>query len=677
MPRTLVLFFCLVLPFYALAQDNKSKEKCPVSFFKVTPSDFNVDFNNLDTTSGAIVLADVGTSAFVGNNDGWFSIQFTRKKRIYIYKQSAYGIATIKLPYFYNANGPGKDKIHDIKATTYNLFNGEVQEFKLDEKNIFDEVESSNFHTKKFTLPSLKEGCIIDYTYTFEQSSIFSLVPWEFQGAYPRKWSEYTVEVPDFFEYVFLTQGYNPFYIQSNESLYKKYVVKVTSDVGRVSELYDVSSTVMAHRWVMKDVPALKEEPFTSTTDNYISKIEFQLSAKNFKGEPYVKIMGDWETVCNKLKTNPNFGTQLYEGNGWLREEIKTIVKGSSSDMEKAKRVYEFVRDNYVWEGDQDIYLSKSLKETFKSKSGATADLNLLLVAMLRRLDMDAKPVLLSTRSNGFVGYIYPLINKFNYVVCRLVINQVEYYLDASHPYNGFGTLPNYCYNGHARLIGDISVPITLYPDSIKETQLTSVTLFNDEKHPGQWSGNQATTFGQVGSYKIREKIATTGMDKYEQSLKDEYTGDWSIEDISLDQLKEYEKPVILNYSVICKGAENASLIYVNPMLEEGLKDNYFKQADRKYPVEIPYLMDETYVFKIEIPAGYTIDDMPQSAKVSLNEDEGFFEYSIDKSATEINLRSRIKLNKGYFLPEDYESIRNFFAFVAKKHAEQIVFKKL
>jgi hypothetical protein len=39
-------------------------------------------------------------------------------------------------------------------------------------------------------------------------------------------------------------------------------------------------------------------------------------------------------------------------------------------------------------------------------------------------------------------------------------------------------------------------------------------------------------------------------------------------------------------------------------------------------------------------------------------------------------MRSRIKLTKANFKPEDYGTLREFFAFIVKKQSEQIVFKK-
>ena len=63
-------------------------------------------------------------------------------------------------------------------------------------------------------------------------------------------------------------------------------------------------------------------------------------------------------------------------------------------------------------------------------------------------------------------------------------------------------------------------------------------------------------------------------------------------------------------------------------------------------------------------------------AKVLFNDDEGFFEYLIAKDDEHIQFRSRVKLAKANYKPEDYSVLRDFFAFIVKKQSEQIVFKK-
>ncbi len=59
-----------------------------------------------------------------------------------------------------------------------------------------------------------------------------------------------------------------------------------------------------------------------------------------------------------------------------------------------------------------------------------------------------------------------------------------------------------------------------------------------------------------------------------------------------------------------------------------------------------------------------------------MKKDEGMFEYRISQSGNNISFRSRIKLNRANFQPDEYEMLREFFNLVVKKQAEQIVFKK-
>src|SRR6186997_2941791 len=87
-------------------------------------------------------------------------------------------------------------------------------------------------------------------------------------------------------------------------------------------------------------------------------------------------------------------------------------------------------------------------KNILKDKKGSEAEINLLLVAMLRKAGLPADPLMLSTKSHGYALPVYPIMDKFNYVVCRTAIGGKTFYLDASRPRLGFGRLTWECYNG-------------------------------------------------------------------------------------------------------------------------------------------------------------------------------------------------------------------------------------
>ncbi len=79
----------------------------------------------------------------------------------------------------------------------------------------------------------------------------------------------------------------------------------------------------------------------------------------------------------------------------------------------------------------------------------------------------------------------------------------------------------------------------------------------------------------------------------------------------------------------------------------------------------------------MDIPKGYKVDELPKSARIMLNEDEGMFEYLISADDASVQMRCRLIINKTFFPNEDYQTLRDFYAYIVKKEAEQIVFKKI
>ena len=646
------------------------QNKSNVKFGKVSPDDFARKVYSIDSNASAVVIAEIGSTEFVGNNKGWFSLEFKHFRRVHILNKNGYDEANVEIPLY--STGDQEEEVDNVKAITYNLENGKVVETKLDKGSVFKDKISKHIVVKKFTFPNIKEGSIIEYEYKVKSDFLFNLQPWEFQGGSPVLWSEYNVGMPQFFGYVILTQGYQTFYISDRKDRNEHYTVRETRGT-EASQTATLDASVTDFRWVMKDVPALKEESFTSTLRNHIAKIEFQFSDYRYPLTPR-NVMGTWPEVCTNLLKAEYFGASLNKNNGWLGDVVSPLISGVKDDLEKSKRIYTYVRDNLTCTSHSASDLDQSLKNVLKTRNGTVAEINLLLVAMLKYANVQADPVMLSTRSHGYTYSLYPLLDRFNYVVCSVNAGGENYYLDASQPRLGFGRLTPSCYNGHARVINSSATPLEFSADSLMERKLTSVLLNTDDK--GNWAGSMQQTPGYYESHEDREKIKEKGKDEFFKGVKKAYGLDVDILNPKVDSLNNLEESIAIGYDFkLNQGKED--ILYFNPMFGEGYKENPFKSAERFYPVEMPYGMDETYVFSMIIPDGYVVDEIPKSTIVKLNEnDDGQFEYRISESGGAISLRSRIILRRAYYLPDEYEILREFFNIIVKKHNEQIVLKK-
>ena len=676
-----VLILCLAFSHHILS----AQDKLPIKFGKVKLEDFDVKSPLIDSNSNAVVVADVGKSEFMANtSDLTFSLLFKEKKRIMIINKNGFDAATIIIPLYVSDNGKA-ERLEGLEGYTYNIENGKVVETKLEKSAVFTENHSKNLVYKKFTFPAVKEGSIIEYSYEVKSDFFFNLQPWIFQGEYPVLWSQYEATIPEFYKYVILSQGYQPFAVNKvdKSQISFSFIEHVERDGGSAfrtvsssgMNTFKVEGSVDYHTWIMKNVPALKEEAYTTTIRNSISKIDFQLKEVAFPNSFPKTYMNNWQKVSEDLLLNENFGVPINRANNWLDDEVEAIVKTIVSPQAKAKKIYEYVRDHFTCTDYSEYYISNGLKDVLKNKSGSVADINMLLIAMLRNQKIAADPVILSTRSHGTTSEYYPIMSRYNYVIAQVVIDNNIYYLDAASPRLAFNKLPSQLYNGHARVVNKEATPVYFMADSLSESNSTMVFIENAAK--GGVEGAFSNNMGYYQSLGIRNKLAKTNMEEYKKTFRESYPEDIAVSNIEVDSLKLLDEPVAVRFYFKLTAFGDADIVYFNPMLGEAMKKNPFTAAERFYPVEMPYKTDDIYTLNMDIPKGYKVDEVPKSARIMLNGDEGMFEYLLSASETSLQMRCRLVLKKANFTNEDYQTLRDFYAYIVKKEAEQIVFKKV
>jgi hypothetical protein len=677
----LFLLICTVILQSSLSAQKKKadkadkEEKSGIRFGEIKPADFDLTGEKYDSGASAVIIADIGDTHFEGNSKGDFSMVYTRFMRVKILNKNGFDIAETRIRLYNDMEGD-IEKISNLKGVTFNRENGQITETALDDKQIFTEQYNRNNSYIKFTMPALKEGSVYDLTYTIKSPFYTDLRSWNFQGSYPRLWSEYQVTIPPSLHYVMHLQGDDHFDVNTNREVFQSFTIRVSGGASS-DDVYHVSGNSVQQRWVKKNVPVLKEEAFTTTVDNYMSRVSFQLHYQqwNEQSERH-NFLSTWFMASEKLLQRDDFGLALDRDNHWMAEDLKNITAGCTTAEEKIRKIYCFLRDNFDCTDHDALYVKSSLKDVFKKRAGNVAEINLLLTAMLRHEAIPADPAILSTRDNGFADQSYPLIDQYNYVICVAHAGDKTYKLDASQPYNGFGKMVLECYNGQARIINkDKPYLVNLSSDSITESKLTTVFIINDDK--GDLTGSFQTTLGNQESYSLREDIKKTSEKEYFKKIQTSYGTDLNLDHPEIDSLTKFDYPVAVHYDFDLKNLLSSDIIYFNPMLDEMYKNNPFKSLERHYPVEMPYKMDETYVLSMDIPKGFQIDELPKSARVAYNGTEGIFEYLIQKNESSIQMRVHLKLNRAFFPTEDYSTLRDFFGYVVKKENEQIVFKKI
>ena len=631
------------------------------TFGNIKPEDFSMSSYSVDTSAGAVYIFDIGSTYFHEDASTHYEEVYQRRKRIKILNNNAFELATLIIPLGYD--NTDEEKIENLQAATYNLVNGKVVAELIDKNSIFKE-KMKGARIIKLTLPGVKEGSIIEFAYTKRIPGI-EIPGWDFQGDYPVLWSEYEATIPYFYNYSVIKQGNLVFSVDSAST----YHIDYSYHSYKPGE-----DNTLQHEWVMQNVPALTSEPYVNAMVNYAARLEFQLSAyKNIQGQ-YITNNQSWYGIAGRVLASTSFAAKSRdEKKAFYNEVQKAVGQADTSDLLfKVRLIYQYVRDHYTCNDFDNKYLTQEQKKTIDLKQGSVGDINLLLNTMLTCVNVSASPVLISTSKNGRINYSYPLLSKYNYIICLVVIDKKQYLLDASHKYLPFGKLTDECYNGYARIV-DIanSQGIILSSNSLNETVNTDASIGKDTRY-----AVVRVSLSAQPSIEIKKEIASSGQKGYAGKVEELLINETSVNDVTVTGALEADS----NISLSCHAPLNfgeEDVIYFSPLLTAQIKANPFAAANRKYTIELPYCKENNYKLSMQIPNGYEIEDIPQPYQLKLKEEAGLFNYAIEKEGNTIQVSVTVKVSQAVYEAEDYQALRAWYAAIIKKEAEQIVFKKI
>jgi hypothetical protein len=437
----------------------------------------------------------------------------------------------------------------------------------------------------------------------------------------------------------------------------------------------NVQAKATSYRFTAQNVPAMKEEPYMTTIDDYVSKIEFELASTKFPGQMIKTYSNTWEALTETLLKSEYFGDQLSK-TGFVKNELATISAKFTEPSQKAIAIYEYVRNYMKWNGIQTKYIETTTKKAYESRTGNSADINLLLVAMLKEAGLNANPIILSTRDHGRVMESYALLSKFNYVIAHVAIGDKYLLLDATDRVIGYNMLPTRCLNGAGWMVSEQNPGWIPLQSTERRVEVFS-GKFNLNTD-GELKGTIDISKGGYSGLSMRKSILSDGKEKYIENFKKEYPS-WHITKHDFSDVEELNKAINAKYEVTLSEQVNVAgnMMYIKPLLTQATDENPFKLENRKFPVDFAVPIDETYSCAITIPAGYKVEELPKGAIVDLPEKSGRFTFMTAVNGNIVQITSRISLKKPVYYAEEYQYLKEFFNQIITKHAEQVVLKKL
>jgi len=661
----LLLLILFSIAIHAIAQD--------FPYDAVTDGEMNMKKYDKDTSAHAVVLQEFGKSRIDVARDDNIKVLYEYHVKIKIFDDKGFDNGTVKIALYNNSDNDSYEQVKEITGVTYfKDDNGATQKIELETKNIYPEKESKHWAYYKFAMPGLRKGCVIEFKYQIESPYLGNFQPWNFQSEIPKVYSEYEVHIPAFWVYNVSLKG--NLKLTKNTSSVERNCFSLGGGGGFGHEGMSCDCSEIIYG--MGDIPAFIDEDYMTSSKNFTSAINFELSEyTDFNNGQKIKYTKSWPDIDHLLKTDDGFGVQLKK-KGLFKDRIVPVIAEKTDDLGKAKAVYAYIQKSFKWDGRNGVQSLDGLNKALTTHTGNAADINLSLVNALTAAGLNTETVLLSTRDNGTLNPLYPAINGFNYVVAKVNIGDQSYLLDATDPLLPFGMLPLRCLNDKGRVF-NLDKPSYWIDLNLSQKEKNTYALDFTLQDDGKLKGTLVHSSFGYEAYEKRVAIKKFNtIDEYLENLnaasskvkvlKSEIT---NLDSLDLPLQEKYE----LEITVYNKLEDRLSF---NPFFWNRMDTNPFKLAERSYPVDKGMSSDERFILTIHLPEQYIIEAPPQTLAMAMPNNGGKFltNYATDNNI--ITFSYVIQFNKSIYSTEEYPYLKELYNKIIQSEKAEMVFKK-
>ncbi|WP_333864434.1 transglutaminase domain-containing protein [Sphingobacterium sp.] len=618
-------------------------------FGKVSISDFSQ--TDLDSNANAIVLNEFGrSSVFVDDYDHRIKLQHEYHVLIRINNKEGFKKANFEIP-SYKRGSYIRDYFDELKAVTYNLENGRIEKTELENKKVFKENYSAYLDLNKFTLPNIKEGSIIEVSYRTLEQDLFNFKTWEFQDDIPKIQSQYIAIIPASFTYNVVLRGPYKLSDQKAEAL-KEYIFLdgLRMDCSKLT-------------YSMKNIPAFVEEDYMTSPTNFKSAIYYELESIYYPSTGSKKTFSKtWKDVDTDLMNEKAFGGQLKKTD-LFKTSLATIISPNDTKLEKAKKIYRYINKQIKWNNYLGKYAETGIEKALEKRTGNIGDINLTLVTALLAADLEAYPIILSTRRKGTPNALFPVLSDFDYVIAYVDIDGIKYKLDASNAYLPFGELPLQCLNERGRIIYS-KKSSDWYPLTAEESSDVNYVLEGTLNEQFEIKGK--LTISSKGNKALlkRQHIAKfNSLEEYWEKL-DEEMPNITLTKSSIQNLEDIDQLLIEEFDVTMDVSKQMGqdVLVLAPNIIDRISYNPFKAQERTYPVDMGFKSKTLYSIKLTIPDQYEIIEKPQNASLALPESAAKYRYVTQVNGNQLEILQSLAFNKPIFSVDEYFSLKELYS---------------
>lgn len=550
----------------------------------------------------------------------------------------------IGIPFYFK---DGIETISNLEAITHQPDGSKI---RFDTENARNVDLNSRYKIIEFEMPDVQEGSILEYKYTVVRRYIEELPNFYIAHRVPTHEANLYLRNSDFIRYDAVPQHAEGFDLHYEEHRVDTSNVPLLFTLPRPDPVY-------IQEWGAEDIPAVDVSSYISSIDDIRAQIKFQISEF---GVPRQPLENSWEFVAAQLlrNRNPYEMIEPYDEFEQIGEEIASSLNSLVAAQDS---IYQAVNSSVQFNGVHSVFTDGDLYHVLEGEPASQAEINLVLLAMLRGAGIDAKPLLLSGREFGQIDKSFPSVFQFNSLLIFSEIEGKQYFMDATFPSSLPNLIPMESFNSQGMALApegyewiDISPEQSLFDLDIDidaslsaNGTLTGTLTAQTRGYPSQNIREEL----QLGT-PVSEIIRQTFFEVYSEAETSEgrlevNRGNRNIVDVVTD----FEIP---NYAASFREG-----IEFRPMIVGYLFRNPFESTERRVPITLDAPEQLSIHYTVDLPNGFSVDEMGETRATSLQGAALREEYISEGNTVEYSFD--IDISQKEFPADVYSQLRRIY----------------
>lgn len=518
----------------------------------------------------------------------------------------------------------------------------------------------ADIKTVRFTFPSVKSGCYIEYKYLKRKLRPFVSDYWPIQNTIPTIVNQYNLIVPKIVMDLGVTWKYKP------------YNYKIDKPIFKTEHEQNFFQGKNLFYWEVRNVPPFEPEPYMPPQSQFIAYVKFALA--DWK---------EWNDVSRWYHQN-YYKPQLIL-NDTVKNLAQLITKNCSNDDERIKALFKYVqkiRYIAISLGDGGIR-PNTPSEIVRRQYGDCKDKSILLHALLWSLNIEAHPVLVMTADRGKVDPFFPNWN-FNHMIIKAMTKERKaIWLDGTLEFAPEGDLAWNCENINVLTIdNDGTSAIEVTPQSPHYDNVISISTNvlmqkeDDLKFDVQlkYEGEQNLSFRSILSEKTNKELK----EFCKEMIADNFLNS-SIDTCGLLNVDSLNQPLRLTFKFSAKnGLKRQSDLYfldVDPF-KQSLAMKWISTDTRKYPISLLFPTTTRKQITVTFPdSSYALREEPKPFLES-NENFTYRQIIANTQPNVMTISKVFGIKKAIIDTAQYRNTKEFFEKIKNKSEESIILVK-